>query len=96
MNVVGKKVKTFFLYMCFTFQNNSYNIILKNIVSYNVLIFAWASKQMNTQIINGMSTLTMQKMCNYRMWKAKECIEEKWNVNVVGHANNQMLVIGLM
>jgi len=44
LNVVAKKVRTFCLYMCFTFQNNSCNFILKNIVTYNVFTFAWASK----------------------------------------------------
>jgi hypothetical protein len=39
-------------------------------------------KQVDTQIINGMSTLTIWKMCNYRMWKPKVgtlwCKEMSW------------------
>ncbi len=41
-----------FLYICSTFQNNTCDGILKNIVSCNVLTPTWASKQMDIQIIN--------------------------------------------
>jgi hypothetical protein len=37
-NVTKEKVKNFSLYMCFTFQNNSCNNILKNIMDCNPLI----------------------------------------------------------
>jgi hypothetical protein len=54
------------LYVCFTFQNNSCDGISKNIVRCNVLTPTWTPKQMDVQIINGMSVLW--KMCNYNKW----------------------------
>ncbi len=42
-----------------TLQNNSYEGILRNIMGYNVFVFAHASQQVDTQIITGMFTLIM-------------------------------------
>lgn len=70
-NVVGEKVENIFSYMCCIFQNNSCDGIPKSIMGCNVFTLARALKQMNTQIINVMSTLTTWKMCNYRMWQIK-------------------------
>ncbi len=44
--------------VCCALQNDSPNDIPQNIVGYDVFIPAWAWKQMDTQIINGMFTLT--------------------------------------
>jgi hypothetical protein len=71
LSVVGEKVENHFLYMCSILQSNSCNNMPKSIMGYNVFTLAQASKQVDTQIINSMSTLTTWKMCNYRMWQAK-------------------------
>jgi hypothetical protein len=51
---------------------------------------------MDTQIINGMTTLTLWKMRNYKMWYmdtntkcCKKWLEDKQNEKVLGQANNQ-------
>jgi hypothetical protein len=57
-SVVEEKVRNFAFYVCCALQIDSCNDISQNIVGYSVFILAWALKQMDTQIINGVSTLT--------------------------------------
>jgi hypothetical protein len=102
VSMVGKKVGNLSLYMCFTFQNNSCNGIPKSIVHYSALTPAWALKQINTQIINGMSTLTTWKCaivgCGKPRWVlniVKKWTKDKWNVGVVGWINNKHLWLKL-
>jgi hypothetical protein len=65
--------KDFFFYMCVNLpsKTNSCEGNSKNIKGYSVFILSQTLKQMDIQIINGMSTLKMWKMCNYKMWQAK-------------------------
>jgi hypothetical protein len=59
-HVEGEKVGNLSLmYVCSIFQNNSCDNVLEGIIGCNAFIPTWALKQMNTQIINGMFTLTM-------------------------------------
>jgi hypothetical protein len=60
----GEKEGNFSLYVCSTLQNNSYSSIPKNIMGCNVFTPTRTSKQVDTQIINGMFTLKTWKMCN--------------------------------
>jgi hypothetical protein len=57
--VAGEKVKNLFLYVSLIFRHNSCNGILKRIMGYNVFTPARAMEQMDTQIIDGMTTLTL-------------------------------------
>jgi hypothetical protein len=72
--VAREKMKDLYLNMCSILQNNSWNNILKHVVGYYMINPARASKQMGTQIVNGMATLTLWKMGYHRMWQAKMCM----------------------
>jgi hypothetical protein len=59
-HVEGEKVGNLCLtYVCSIFQNNNCDNVLEGIIGCNALIPTQALKQMNTEIINGMFTLTM-------------------------------------
>jgi hypothetical protein len=71
---VGEKVKNLSLYVSSTFQCDSCNGILKHIMGCNALTPTWAMQQMDTQIIDGMTTLAL-----YRMWHTEmnmECFKK--------------------
>jgi hypothetical protein len=57
--VVGGKVRNFFVYMSSIFQCDNCNGILKHIMGCNAFNPAWAMEQMDTQIIDGMTTLAL-------------------------------------
>jgi len=58
LNMIVKKVKNFFLYICSIFQNNSYDE-LEKYYGLQCAHLAWALKQVDTQFINNMLILTM-------------------------------------
>jgi hypothetical protein len=60
--VVREKMKNLFLYVNSTLQCDSCNDILKHIMGFSVFIPARAAYQMDTQIINGVTTLASWKM----------------------------------
>ncbi len=57
-SMAHEKVRYLPLNMCFTFQNNNYNNILKCVVHYCTLTPIGPPKQMDTYIVNGMTSLT--------------------------------------
>jgi len=72
--IVGRgegKVGDLLLNMYSTFKNNNYDNIPKSVTGCYTLIPTRALKQMDTQIVSGMTTLTLWKMGNYRIWQAK-------------------------
>jgi hypothetical protein len=67
LGMAGEKVGNFSLYMSSIFWHDNCNNISKHIMGHNVFIFAWATYQMDTQVINGMITLASWNMCNHKM-----------------------------
>jgi hypothetical protein len=62
-----EKVGNLSLYMYINIQSISCENILKNIIGCRTFILARTLQEMDIQIINDMFTLTMWKMCNYKM-----------------------------
>jgi len=67
MCMAGEKVGNLFLYMNSFLQHDSCNGISKRIMDCNAFTFAWATQEMGTQIIDGVTTLTLLKLCNCTM-----------------------------
>jgi hypothetical protein len=57
--MAGEKVGNLSLYMNSILQHNSCNVISKRIMDCNAFTFAWAMHEMGTQIIDGVTTLTL-------------------------------------
>jgi hypothetical protein len=70
-DVAREKMGDLPLSIWFILQSNSCNSIPKCVMGCCMLTLVGALKQMGTQIINGMTTLTPWKVGNCRMWQTK-------------------------
>jgi len=101
-SMAREKVEDLLLHMCSTFQNNSCNNILKCVVGVNVRSFL--QRHWNKWVPK---LLMVWPHWHHKRWATIGCgktrwvrnvirkwVGDKWNVGVVGQANNQVHALG--